>query len=140
MRVCFAGAIIVAVSLMSVAVVAQLVQPVPGPGSGIVTVAGTVSVANTPSVNIANAPSVNAAQAGAWKVTLANTPAVSLTPPEFLRPHGRYDIVWASGQRESITVLQLGSGGWGGWVKVQTSTGRTRWINVAGAATVEELP
>ena len=132
MRVCLAGAIVVAVSLMSVAVFAQLVQPVPGPGSGIVTVAGTVSVANT--------PSVNAAQTGEWKVTLAHTPAVLLTPPEFLRPRGRYDVVWASGQRESITVLQIGSGGWGGWAKVQTTNGHTRWINVAGAASVEELP
>jgi len=140
MRVSFAGAIVVAVSLMAVAVLAQQVQPVPGPGSGVVTVAGAVNVANTPSVNVANAPSVNAAQAGAWKVTLANTPAVVLTPPEFLRPHGRYDVVWASGQRESITVVQVGSGGWGGWAKVQTTNGRTRWINVAGAAAVEEVP
>src|SRR5262245_4486016 len=100
MRVCLAGAIVVADSWLSVAVYAQPVQPVPVPGSGIVTVGGTVSVANT--------PSVNAAQAGEWKVNLANTPAVLLTPPEFLRPRGRYDIAWASGQRESITVLQIG--------------------------------
>ena len=132
MRASIAGAIVVAVSLMSVAVFAQLVQPVPGPGSGIVTVAGNV--------NVANAPSVHAAQAGDWKVTLANTPAVALTPPEFLRPQGRYDVMWTSGLREVVTVLQIGHGGWGGWAKIQTTTGHTRWINVAAAASVEEVP
>ena len=132
MRVTVAAAIVFVVALMSAGVVAQLVYPMPGPGSGVVTVAGSVNVANT--------PSVNAAQMGDWKVTLANTPAVLLTPPEFLRPRSRYDIAWAGGQRETITVLQIGSGGWGSWARVQTSTGRTRWINVAAAASVEELP
>jgi hypothetical protein len=129
MRVTVAAALVA--FLMSVGVLAQLVQPVPGPGTGIVTVAGNVSVSNT--------PSVNAAQSGDWRVTLANTPAVLLTPPEFLHPRGRYDIVWSSGQREMITVLQIGSGGWGAWVRVQTSDGRVRWINVAAAASVEQL-
>jgi len=123
-------AIAVVLSMMSVGVLTQVVQPVPGPGSGIVTVAGSVSVANT--------PSVHAAQAGDWKVTLANTPAVMLTPPEFLRQRGHYDVVWSNGQREMITVLQIGSGGWGGWVKVQTSDARVRWINIAAAVSVEE--
>jgi len=131
-------AIAVVLSMMSVGVLTQVVQPVPGPGSGIVTVAGSVSVANT--------PSVHAAQAGDWKVTLANTPAVTLantpavmlTPPEFLRQRGHYDVVWSNGQREMITVLQIGSGGWGGWVKVQTSDARVRWINIAAAVSVEE--
>ena len=132
MRASIAGAIVVAIPLMSVALFAQLVQPVPGPGSGIVTVAGNVNVANT--------PSVHAAQAGDWKVTLANTPPVALTPPEFLRPQGHYDVIWSSGLREMVTVVQIGKGGWGGWVKVQTANGRVRWINVAAATSVEELP
>ena len=128
MRVTMAVAIVVVLSVLSVGVLAQLTQPVPGPGSGVVTVTGSVSVAS--------APSVKAAQAGDWRVTLANTPAVLLTPPEFLRPRNRYDIVWTSGQRVTIAVLQIGSGGWGGWVRVQTTDGRTRWINVAAAASV----
>lgn len=132
MRVTMAVAIVVVLSVLSVGVFAQLTQPVPGPGSGVVTVVGNVSVANT--------PSVNAAQAGDWRVTLANTPAVLLTPPQFLRPRGHYDVVWSSGQRETIAVLQIGNGGWGGWVRVETTDGRTRWINVAAAASVEERP
>ncbi|HEX2456541.1 MAG TPA: hypothetical protein VHI99_22775 [Vicinamibacterales bacterium] len=130
MRVTIAAAVVV-FSLMSAGVLAQLVQPVPGPGSGIVTVSGSVSVANT--------PSVNAAQSGDWKVTLANTPIVHLAPPEFLRPGGRYEVVSTSGQRETIAVLQIGSAGWAAWVKVQTPDGRARWINVAAAASVEEV-
>jgi opacity protein-like surface antigen len=130
MRVTIAAAVVV-FSLMSAGVLAQLVQPVPGPGSGIVTVSGNVSVANT--------PSVKAAQSGDWKVTLANTPIVQLTPPEFLRLGGRYEVVSTSGQRETIVVLQIGSGGWGAWVKAQTHEGRARWVNVAAAASVEEV-
>src|SRR5262245_47564379 len=138
MRVTRIATIGVVLLLMLVGVLAQLVQPVPGPGSGIVTVAGSVNVANTPAVNVANTPSVNAAQAGDWKVTVANVATVVLRPPEFLRQGGHYDLVWSNGQRETITVVQIGSGGWGGWVKVQTPDSRARWINIAAAASVEE--
>jgi hypothetical protein len=123
--------VIVVISLVTIGLFAQ-VQPVPGPGTGVVTVVGTVNVANT--------PSVNAVQSGEWKVSVANAPSVVLAPPEFLHLRGRYHIVWSSGQEETISVMQIGSGGWGSWVKGQTTDGRVRWINVAAAASVQELP
>jgi hypothetical protein len=123
--------VIVVISLVTIGLFAQ-VQPVPGFGTGVVTVVGAVNVANT--------PSVNAVQSGEWKVSLANPATVVLAAPEFLRLRGRYDIVWSSGQKDTVTVLQIGSGGSGAWIKAQTSDGRVRWINVAAAASVEELP
>src|SRR5262245_5072174 len=102
--------VIVVISLVTIGLVAQ-VQPVPGPGTGVVTVVGAVNVANT--------PSVNAVQSGEWKVSLASSPTVVLTPPEFLHLRGRYHIVWSSGQEQTISVLQIGSGGWGAWVRGQ---------------------
>src|SRR5262245_55908492 len=120
----------VVISLVTIGLVAQ-VQPVPGPGTGVVTVVGAVNVANT--------PAVHAVQSGDWRVSLANPPTVVLAPPEFVHLRGRYDIVWNSGQKDTITVLQIGTGGWGAWVRGQTSDGRVRWLNVAAAVSVEEL-
>ena len=95
--------------------------PQASPGTGVVTIAGTVEVANT--------PSVNAGQLGEWKVAVANTPSVTTPPPDFLRAGGRYDVTWANGDAERVVLEQIGRDG---WVRVQAPDG-TRWINVAAA-------
>jgi hypothetical protein len=113
----------------------QDVRPVPGPGTGIVTVAGgPVTVTGT--VDIGNAPIVNARQASDWKVVLAHTPDVRVAAPDFLRVGGRYQVSWLAGQSEDIVVTQVGSGG---WTRVESSGGRRRWINLGEAREIEEL-
>lgn len=110
---------------------------VPGPGSGVVTVAGSVTVENV--------PTVLATQAGEWKVAVANAPEVRVTSaapltfasPEFLKSRDRYVVTWASGERESVVVLEPGAAG---WIRVQTDTSRARWINVALARSIEVAP
>ena len=103
------------------------------PGSGVVTVAGTVAVGNT--------PSVRASQLGDWKVALAdvadvrvaNSPTVTMTAPGFLQSGNRYDVIWPNGDRETVVVEQIGGAG---WVRVD---GR-RWINAAAARSFESKP
>jgi hypothetical protein len=108
-------------------------QRMPGPGSGIVPLSGTVEIGNT--------PMVKATQQGDWKVTLGsqadvrvtNTPLVSIAAPDFLKKGGRYSITWATGEQESIVVTQAGTG----WVRTERD-GRVRWVNLASARTIEE--
>jgi len=112
------------------------VQPVPGPGTGIVTVQGEVDVRRLPLVDVG--------QRGDWKVSLANvadvrvvnTPTVASAPLAFLKVGGRYDVTWPAGDRETVGIAQLGSGG---WVRA-AGAGRQRWLNLAGAKTIEEIP
>ncbi len=112
------------------------VQSVPGPGSGIVTVQGEV--------DIRRLPPIDAYQRGDWKVFLANvpdvrvvnTPAVTLAPLAFLKAGGRYFVTWSAGDTETIGVAELGSGG---WVRA-AGQGRRRWLNLATAKAIEEIP
>lgn len=112
------------------------VQSVPGPGSGIVTVQGTV--------DIRTLPPINANQRGDWKVSLANvpdvrvvnTPTVTIPPLAFLKVRGRYGVTWPAGDTETIEVAELGSGG---WVRA-AGPGRRRWLNLATAKAIEEVP
>ena len=97
----------------------------PDAGTGLVTVAGAVEITNT--------PSVMATQVGPWKVDVANTPSVTLPPPDFLRSRTKYEVVWPNGDRESVVVDQIGRDG---WVRVDDH----RWINVAGARSLEAKP
>ena len=104
-------------------------QPFPGPGSGILTVGGTVNIGNT--------PSVEAVQTGEWRVAVTNFPAtVSLTPPDFVKAGTRYEITWPAGEREQVAVSAVGPAG---WIRVQ-HTGGARWINVAAARAIQEVP
>jgi hypothetical protein len=96
----------------------QELRPTPGPGSGTMKVVGTV--------DIGSLPPVEAIQRGDWKVVVG--------PPEFVAVRGRYTITWPGGERETITVDQLATGG---WVRA-TVEGRARWINLAVARSVEE--
>lgn len=112
------------------------VQPVPGPGSGIVTVQGQVDIGRLPTVDVR--------QGGDWKVTLAqaadvrvtNAPTVAMAPLPFFKVGSRYEVTWAAGERETIAIAQLGTGGW-----IRTTVeGRQRWVNLSRARAIEELP
>jgi hypothetical protein len=106
------------------------VQPVPGPGSGIVTVRGTVDV--------------NAAQSGEWKVAIANQPEVrinTVVPVRLITPSSvtqgsRLEIIWANDQSEVLTVIDASFGG--AFVKVEDS-GRDRWVNLALARSIRRM-
>jgi hypothetical protein len=111
------------------------VQSVPGPGTGVVTVQGVVDVRALPPIDVG--------QRGDWKMSLANvadvrvvnTPTVVAAPLAFLKVGGKYDITWPAGDRETIGVAQLGSGGW-----VRAAGGRQRWLNLSVARAIEETP
>jgi hypothetical protein len=112
------------------------VQPVPGFGTGTVTVQGEVDIRKLPPIDVG--------QRGDWKVSLANvadvrvvnTPAVAIALPPFLRTGGRYEVTWPAGDRETFAIAQLGGGTW-----VRTAgDGRPRWLNLAAARTIEEMP
>jgi hypothetical protein len=106
----------------------QGVKPVPGPGTGIVTVEGTVNVGNTPVVMVGNTPMVNAVQGGAWKV------AASVPNPDFLQLNRSYTVTWPDGGTQSVVVAEVGSNG---WVRVE-NPGRRRWINLGQVLSVQE--
>ena len=108
----------------------QVTQP--SPGSGIVTIAGTVHVANTPSVKSEQLGEWKVAVANAPEVHVANTPAVSLVPPDFLRVRGIYDVIWSDGSREVLIVEEVRRGGW-----VRVTADRERWVNVTAARSVQ---
>jgi len=128
------GALIGVTALVWVGSMYGQVQPVPGPGSGIVTVQGEVDVRRLPDVR----------QGGDWKVSLANvadvrvvnTPTVAGALPPFLRTGSAYEVTWPAGDRETFTIAQLGVGT---WVRV-AGQGRPRWLNLATARTIEEMP
>jgi hypothetical protein len=112
------------------------VQAVPGPGTGIVIVKGTVDVGNV--------PIVEAVQRGEWRVSLpgpadvrvTNAPPAALASHVFLRVGGRYDVTWPVGEKETVAVAQLGAGG---WVRVD-GPGRRRWLNLDLAKYIDEIP
>lgn len=130
MRVALGAAALV--STLGAFLYAQEVQRVPGFGTGVVTIAGTVDIGNT--------PLVLAHQAGEWKVVLAapadvrvvNAPSVSVPTPAFLRSGSRYEITWSTGDRQVVRVIEVASGG---WLKVESPA--ERWINIASARSVE---
>jgi hypothetical protein len=114
---------------------AQEPQPLPGQTSGIVRVAGSVEVANS--------PTVLSQQLGEWKVGIANvpdvrvvnTPTVSVATPDFLRKGSRWRITWANGEGQVVEVVQTTGGG---WVRVAAGA-RQRWINLATVRSVEDV-
>jgi hypothetical protein len=132
------GVVTLATLALWTGMAARQVQPYPGPGSGVVTVAGTV--------NVGNSPSVLAAQHGEWKVAVTNTPEVRLSDtsvlriasPSFLTVNRPYVITWAEGDRESVTVEEVGNDG---WVRVRVRDAKLpRWVNTSRARSVEVAP
>ncbi|HXH05931.1 MAG TPA: hypothetical protein VNI83_05000 [Vicinamibacterales bacterium] len=106
--------------------------PAPHAGTGVVTVTGSVEVANT--------PAVLARQAGEWQVTIASLPPIALPPPGFLQVGGRYAFVWPNGRRDVLVVREVRPDG---WLRAElTGTGLERgprWVNPSQAALVEVL-
>ena len=109
----------------------QELRLTPGPGSGRVT------------VDVATIPIVQVAPAGEWRTTVANVPDVRVVntatvlaaPPEFVHSGRRYEIRWPGGERETVAVAEVTSGG---WIRVETA-GRVRWINAGAVLSFEEL-
>jgi hypothetical protein len=95
----------------------QEMLPRPGPGSGVLDVRGTVSIANAPEVRVTNIPSV------------------TVTGPRFLEKGRRYAITWPSGDPEHVRVLETDQGG--GWVRVEHTRG-SRWVNLDMALALEQ--
>ncbi len=112
------------------------VQPMPGPGSGSVTVQGEVDIRRLPPIDVG--------QRGDWKVSMANvpdvrvvnTPTVAVAPLAFLKVGGRYNVIWPAGDSETVGIAQLGTDG---WVRA-AGEGRRRWLNLAASKTIEEIP
>jgi hypothetical protein len=112
----------------------QEVRPVPGPGTGVVTVTGSVDIGNMPSVDIRNMPAVR--QDGDWRVRFASPPDVRVAGPEFLTVRGQYAVTWSAGHAEDVQVLELATSG---WARVASKSGSRRWVNFAHAQAVEEI-
>lgn len=108
----------------------QGVRPVPGAGTGIIQVEGTVNVGNTPTVQVANMPPVTAIQSGDWRVSVTGSPTVTVPSPDFLQVRRAYTIIWPDRGTERIVVDQIGPNSW-------VRTGR-RWLNLAQALSVED--
>jgi hypothetical protein len=133
-NIAIAGVVIAAGALVLTQSTAGQVQPRPGPGSGVVTVTGVVDVGKMPLLDVG--------QRGEWKVALAspdvrivNSPSVTLAAPAFVRVGGRYQVMWPAGEREAIVIQALA----GSWVRT-ASEPRQRWLNLAAALAIEELP
>jgi hypothetical protein len=129
MRTRLVATSVAAVALLWVGTSAQLTQPLPGPGSGIVKVEGTVDVRRMPVV------SVNAAQQGDWRVAIANTPTITVASPAFVKVGARYQITWATGERELVQVAAVEPGGW-----VRVADKPDRWINISSARSLATAP
>ena len=106
----------------------QEVRPTPGPGSGTMTVRGTVDVGNMPDLSVG--------QRGPWRVGVSEMPPLSMAAPPFVRKGARYTIAWSGAERQTLTVLDTGQGG---WVRVESNAG-ARWVNLAAAREIQEAP
>jgi hypothetical protein len=105
-------------------------QPVPGFGSGIVTVQGTVGIGKLPD----KLPDIDVGQRGEWRVAVSNTPTVTPALPPVLASAGvRVLVTWPSGESERIVVAQMA----GAWARVDGPEGQ-RWLNLATARAVEQ--
>jgi hypothetical protein len=154
MRNTIVGALVI-VGVSMAAVSARQGASVPGPGSGVASVSGSVRVSNAPptapggewKVTVANAPP--AAFRGEWKVEVANVPPVNragewkmevankvaLASPEFISSRGQYAITWTDGTRETVVAEP-----WGGeWIRVALPGGKYRFINLSAARYVDQL-
>jgi hypothetical protein len=127
-----------AAAVFMAGVSAQDVRSTPGFGTGIVNVRGTVEVANT--------VETRASQAGPWRVAVDNvadvrvtsTPIIDFAGTGFVARGKRYDVTWTAGEREIVTIEEVGQSG---WVRVTGGgrEGRRRWINLTNARSVDEL-
>jgi hypothetical protein len=135
MRKAFVTAAVIAIAGLAWGLPARgQVQPVPGPGSGVVTVVGRVEVADG---------MVHARQIGDWRVAVANTPDVRVVntatvapaPLPFLKTGVRLQVTWPGGSTQTVRVAQLGGGGW----CLIEGSGTPHWINLNMAQAVDEV-
>jgi hypothetical protein len=56
--------------------------------------------------------------------------------PVFLTAPASYEVVWPSGERESIRVARIADQGWA----LVDGRGRPRWVNLSQARSIEQLP
>ena len=112
------------------------VQPVPGFGTGMVTIQGEVDVRKLPPIDVGQRGDWRVALANVADVRVVNTPTVAIATPPNVRAGGRYEVTWPAGDHETFAVAQLGSGAW-----VRTyGEGRERWLNLAAARSIQEMP
>jgi len=102
----------------------QEMLPRPGAGSGIIKVAGSVSIDDM--------PDVSSKQLGPWRVGITDLPEVQLAGLSFVRAGGRYEVIWSGAEKESLVVTAVGASG---WVKVQSP--HSRWVNLSAARSIE---
>ena len=114
----------------------QETRPTPGFGSGIVKVVGTVDIGNVPEVVAAQRGEWRVAVANTAAVRVANTPTVLVANPEFVKTGTQYLVVWVTGERDQVMVVQTGTGG---WIEVDQPGSLKRWINLSSARSVEEV-
>jgi hypothetical protein len=108
---------------------AEQTSPVPGPGTGEVTVKGDVSVKGD--VRVVN--EVNARQSGPWTVGVSGI--VNTSPPvlPFVRVGKSYVIQWPDGSVQTSTPRESH----GSWARID-SDGQALWINLAMARSIQE--
>jgi hypothetical protein len=118
-----AAAIASALTLAALAAQQEML-PRPGPGSGKMT------------VDVLSMPPVQAVQSGEWRVTLLNPPQLQPAALDFVRVGSRYEITWATGEHESVTVTAVGGHGW-----IRTDRrDRAVWVNTAAMRSIEAQP
>jgi hypothetical protein len=134
MRKAFVTAVVIGVIALAWEFSARgQVQPVPGPGSGVVTVTGRVEIADG---------MIQARQNGDWRVAVANvpdvrvvnTPTVTRAPLPFVKAGAKLQVTWPEGSVENVRVTQPAGGGW----CLIDSNGRARWVNLDLARYVDE--
>lgn len=104
-------------------------QERPGFGPGVMPVEGHVSVEGT--VNVGNVVTVSALQIGDWKAAVTSLPPVTISGPDFVQAGARYQVIWATGDGETVTVSAVGRGGW-----VRVGDKPERWLNLSSARSV----
>lgn len=126
MRKHFVLAAVLAIPVLLIASLAAQVQPMPGPGTGVVTVTGKV--------DLGQVPPLRTAQEGEWRVTVTSAPPEVQAPLGIARPRGRYLVTWTTSESEVIAVEEIGPGAWvRGYVGDQAV-----WMNLAAARSVRE--
>ena len=119
-------AAVLAIPVLLIARLTAQVQPMPGPGTGVVTVTGKVDVGQ--------APPLRAMQEGEWRMAVTSAPPLVQAPLGIVRPRARYLVTWTTAETEMIAVEEVGPGGW-----VRGIVGdQAVWMNLAAARSVRE--
>jgi hypothetical protein len=119
-------AAVLAIPVLLIARLAAQVQPMPGPGTGVVTVTGKVDVGQ--------APPLRAMQEGEWRMAVTSAPPLVQAPLGIVRPRASYLVTWTTSESDLIAVEEIGPGAW-----VRGNVGNQAvWLNLAAARSVRE--